>query len=409
MLKSSVANIGGDFVTQSTIASRYSVGIYDYNYNYYESGCTINLKGNFSQLAGAEDNFVCDAKVVLCGDDVQEVYFDNPSASYFSELVLTNDKNIKFTSTIHGWTVNEDTTIYQGIETVGEFTLTGENTLTVKGNLTQDIGGISVGSGTLNVEGNLLVKSGYLTMSNGTLNVDGDLRLQSVTEEPSGEIIYGPTDAYLRMLKSSVANIGGDFVTQSTIASRYSVGIYDYNYNYYESGCTINLKGNFSQLAGAEDNFACSAKVVLCGDAHQTVSFASCPYSKFSTLCLTKPLSNYTLDPNPCWDKLIEAEFEPEMPEMTAPVLQPNGSAGTITTQISCPESMNGKKATAIATFYDVNHRMLAVWMLNDCTLQNDGKLVLNGTLPQGYSSIKVFLIDEYWVPICSAASTKLD
>ena len=387
----SVLNVGGDFVTQS---------VNTYFGNKYESGCIINLKGDFTQLAGVSNNFACNGKVVLCGQSTQNIYFETPEYSYFTDLQVKNSyENIVFKSAIHGWRVSEDTTIYQGLETFGEFELLDENILTVNGNLISN-GGLSIGSGALNVTRSLLLKDGGISINDGTATVGGDFRIQSVTIDENGEEIYGETNAYMRMGSGSVLSIGGDFVTQSS-RSTYRYG----DYNYYVG--TINLKGDFTQLAGVSNNFVCKGKVVLCGTDKQTISFATYPSSKFTTLQLTRPLSSYVFDPDPCWDTLIEAETAAEM---TEPVLQTNGSAGTVAAKLTCPRALIGTSATAVAAFYDENGMMIAAWMGDELALQDGMDLEITGELTDGYSTVKLFLLDvPSCAPICKARQVTVD
>ena len=80
--------VGGDFITQSS----YGPNEADVNYNYFGNG-VMKLKGNFAQLSGNAANFaVHGTKVILCGDDDQNVSFSDYGKSGFKTLQLTQPK-----------------------------------------------------------------------------------------------------------------------------------------------------------------------------------------------------------------------------------------------------------------------------------------------------------------------------
>ena len=79
--------VGGDFYTQSTHSCSNSS-----TDNRFRAG-VLTLKGNFTQLKGAANNFEADGtKVVFAGGDLQEVYFETPSSSYISNPIYQNTK-----------------------------------------------------------------------------------------------------------------------------------------------------------------------------------------------------------------------------------------------------------------------------------------------------------------------------
>ncbi|MBE5808256.1 MAG: hypothetical protein E7317_07950 [Clostridiales bacterium] len=74
------------------------------------------------------------------------------------------------------------------------------------------------------------------------------------------------------------------------------------------------IGGNFRQVTGntgyyGSSNFSASGnhKVVLCGNAPQSVHFDSTS-SHFNTLELKQPISQYAFDPDGCWNTLIQLE-----------------------------------------------------------------------------------------------------
>ncbi len=86
----------------------------------------------------------------------------------------------------------------------------------------------------------------------------------------------------------------------------------------YQSTLTAGkmyIGGDFTQIGlyyspyYREKNFCAEEghTTILNGSGEQTISFESSS-SHFATLQLTKPISNYTFTPNPCWTTLISLE-----------------------------------------------------------------------------------------------------
>ena len=289
--------VGGDFYTQSTVDDRYY-------YNHFYDG-TMTLKGNFSQLKGNVNNFRAEGtKVIFAGTDTQEISFATPESSYFRYPVFEN-QNIRVTSGIGRWNLNEDLVIKDEgypLEIVGGMNLTNPNgnTLTVersviirpaegdgdinldngkleiKGDLTQKAGDngyyVNFNQGSLEVEGNLLQEAGQMNINEGKLEVAGDYRIQRYNEKKKS---YEDSEGSLVMNGEEVEVIvGGDFYTQSTVDDRYY-------YNHFYDG-TMTLKGNFSQLKGNVNNFrAEGTKVIFAGTDTQEISFATPESSYF--------------------------------------------------------------------------------------------------------------------------------
>ena len=100
-------NVDGDFVTQSTTAHN---AFTPTQYLYFG---TMRIKGNFTQMeaGGTKNNFMAypNFQVIFCGNNKQEIFFENPGESYFSYPVFENSPdNIVFKSKVRGWTLQQD-------------------------------------------------------------------------------------------------------------------------------------------------------------------------------------------------------------------------------------------------------------------------------------------------------------
>ena len=121
-------------------------------------------------------------------------------------------------------------------------------------------GTVDLNGHVLMVEGNLIQAGGTLYVHGGTLRVTGDYRLQT---ESGGA--YAASNGYLKMTDAAdCVIVDGRFVTQSNCS----------HVNYLTAG-VLEVKGDFTELAGGAYNFAASGthKVLLSGEGLQTVQF----------------------------------------------------------------------------------------------------------------------------------------
>ncbi len=170
--------------------------------------------------------------------------------------------------------------------------ITGGN-ITVNGNVKLQTYSINLQGNKMEVKGHLIQESGYMAVDGGTLEVGGDYRIQ--TQNPDGS--YGESSGVLVMTNSAdYVLVRGNFVTQST----------ESHYGNLTNG-TMELKGDFSQMNGADRNFDASGnhKVILSGKEGQSAVFAT-EGSRFNILEIANLRSTYLFVPEPCWNKLIE-------------------------------------------------------------------------------------------------------
>ena len=268
--------VGGDFYTQSTKQDYLSTSSEN---NYFSAG-TMTLKGNFTQLKGNATNF-CGrgTKVIFAGEGTQEISFETPESSYFQYPVFKN-RDVKFKSKMHGWTLDEDTILFNTPDKLCMIT-------------TMDCNGYS-----LTIHGDLIQEVGVMRLNGGRLIVDGDYRIQKYNEKTES---YEESDGALRIEgENEEVIVGGDFYTQSTKQDYLSTSSEN---NYFSAG-TMTLKGNFTQLKGNATNFCGrGTKVIFAGEGTQEISFETpessyfkYPVFKNTNIAVKSAISNWNLN-----------------------------------------------------------------------------------------------------------------
>ena len=234
--------VGGDFYTQSSEGSFSSSGC-----NYFSAG-KLTLKGNFTQLKGFAGNFQAyGIKVVFAGSGAQEISFETPESSYFVYPIFKNS-NVVFKSRMHGWTLSEDTKLFEEMDKI------------------RIVSSMNMNGHVLTINGDLIQEAGVMELSGGTLEVEGDYRIQKYDEKSKS---YETSTGALRIAgEKEEVTVGGDFYTQSSEGSFSSSGC-----NYFRAG-KLTLKGNFTQLKGYAGNFqAGGTRVIFAGTTLQEVYF----------------------------------------------------------------------------------------------------------------------------------------
>ena len=329
--------VQGDFVTQSTRG---------HNGGDLTNG-TLELKGNFSQLNGYTGNFYTSQnhKMIFSGAGKQKIYFESDGqyaydsqfvnvdfkcGSIYLETPVYLGKEHKMNSDLevypekgvslsnNAWNLNGHTLTIHGKDGIYENnegninsasgklvidkdlvlksgSITGGNT-EVKGNTRLQGANVSLDleENKMNIADSLIQENGSVNVNGGTLEIGGDYRIQTFNPVDGS---YGESNGVLQMTNSKdYVLVQGDFVTQSTNA----------HYQKLTNG-TLELKGNFTQLNGSENNFDASQnhKVILSGNEGQTAIFESL-YSQFNILEIANLRSTYSFMPDPCWNKLIE-------------------------------------------------------------------------------------------------------
>ena len=293
--------VHGDFLTKSV-----------YSHSSYLTAGTMYVAGDFIQKGDSSDNFNAtnQHKVVLNGTNSQRIDIEK-ATSGFATLDIENSSEI----TVSGYfRANSLKTGLEKINLVSDnMNLTKVvllNDVDVKG----DVHKTSTGSNTelnlqgnkLHIEGNLYQESGDILINKGNLDVDGSYYIAKVSENEVGEEQYGGADAYLKMMRAEdKVIVHGDFLTKSV-----------YIHSSYLTAGTMYVAGDFIQKGdSSRTNFDATNqhKVVLNGIEPQTVTFENYSSSHFNILQLTRARSQYTFNPEPCWNEIQEnVKVDPE-------------------------------------------------------------------------------------------------
>lgn len=269
--------------------------------------------GNFIQKTSGDrdtQNFAASDqhKVILNGNRPQKIEIEKADSG-FATLDIENSNPI----TVKGYLYADS------IETkLNRVNLESEGMHLIRTTLSDDVyvkgdtyidhsyaDGVKLNGHKLTVEGNLYQSSGQMLISKGILEVKGNYYLASVTENEVGEKKYSNAQTYLKMMCiEDIVIIHGDFLTMS-----------NRGHDSYLTDGTMYVGGNFIQKAGTSANFHATGqhKVVLNGTKRQTVTFESYNSSRLNILQLTQERSQYTFNPEPCWNEIQEnVKVDPE-------------------------------------------------------------------------------------------------
>ena len=309
--------VGGDFYTQSGYSSSFNRlidGVLEIKGNFFQKEWGGVIQNNSDYNFDAEGNHT----VILSGNQLQEISFDNPQSSGFNKLSLKNP-SICITNGIRNWTLDTDVTI-DTLTSYGTIDINGHKLL-VTGDYIQKQGSLQLNGGQLSIQGSFFVENNNVDINGGVLIVQqdtvqekgnmvigggkfynyGNYRIQSKKfDTAKDEYVYKESEGALVMNNDSdYVLVGKDFYTQSYWGT---------NGNLLIAG-VLEVKGNFTQLHNEYNsqsayNFKAtnSHKTILSGDQIQTVEFDDFENSCINNLELTKPKSTgYVFSPDPCW------------------------------------------------------------------------------------------------------------
>lgn len=285
--------IYGDFIIESNVSSGSNM-----------SAGTLEIKGNFTQLSGSNNNFAPTGTfmVVLSGSCAQTITFAS-SSSYFNILdasdsygvslqsyvaigklqgnkliLINNGHNISLTKTLESnFTISGSISIWGGT-----INLNGYN-LTINGNLILNGGTIDVNGGIMAITGDLVQPGGTMNIDNGQVIIMGNYRIQAQTV--TSTISDNVSSGILKMVNTSdYVLVYGNFITQSEIETGSNL-----------SAGTLEIKGDFTELPYYDIflegqnlfyNFAPTGTFVvkLSGSNQQSIYFYSPNCSYFNIL-----------------------------------------------------------------------------------------------------------------------------
>ena len=294
--------VGGNFITWATSSQRNELG------NRRLTAGVLEVKGDFTQKSSPDDNFLaCEThKVILSGDTVQTISFENSGSSFFNDLEIRHAEGmgIKISGqlNVRGKLITNGCILPEITMGSANWTLAADEV--INGDLYITGATLNLAGHRLEVRGNLIQPGGVLKINGGQLIVAGDYRIQTENKQSDGSIIYRPsTGCFYMDYDSDYIYVGGNFITWATSSQRNELG------NRRLTAGVLEVKGDFTQKSSPDDNFlACEThKVILSGNTLQKVSFETPGYSKFNILIITKPLdSGYSFNSYSVWNVLIE-------------------------------------------------------------------------------------------------------
>ena len=273
--------VKGDFITDST------------QYNQYLTAGVLEVKGDFTQQSSYPNNssnylrnfFASGShKVLLSGNQTQQVSFEDPGSNYshFNILELSNSSSegVQFTTPVSVLDLRtKESVLSVKSGAIQDLTLKESSVISSTVKLT---GNLNLNGQTLTIKGDLIHTAGQLYVGKGKLIVEGDYRIQTPNDEG---YTYSSGYLYMNQADDQVV-VKGDFITDST------------QYNQYLTAGVLEVKGDFTQQSSYPNNssnylrnfFASgSHKVLLSGNQSQQVSFEDpgSNYSHFNILEIT--------------------------------------------------------------------------------------------------------------------------
>ncbi|MFX0549328.1 hypothetical protein ACOAKC_08320 [Hathewaya histolytica] len=249
--------------------------------NKFKAG-TLEVKGDFVKEGGNKWSFYANGmhKVVLSGDKIQKVIFNNCDKSQFNILDVSNAKEVdfetsikvRFLKNIRGSKVtikDSNINLDQNENIIGEFIFNNCTinmngyTLNINSKELQLINTIiRINNKELKISGNLKQDGGSIYLDRGKLIVEGNYELKG------SSLLY-------MLEEEDYVLVKGNFRTESTGDQE----------NKFKAG-TLEVKGDFIKEEGNTWNFHANGthKVVLSGDETQKVIFNNCDKSQFNIL-----------------------------------------------------------------------------------------------------------------------------
>ena len=308
--KNDKVNIKGDFIWHG-------------DDDYFNDG-VLTIGGDFIDRSSDSCYFSAreNNKVVLNGNKNQNVICCGDYNTHFNQLEVVNPESRKIVwSNI--MSVNKllsDINIVPENILLGELDINGK-TVTIEGNATIN-SNVDINGGTLNINGDCRQIGGTVSVNNGTLNIDGDFKIEAEEINNVGETEYYHVYANFSMInKNDKVNIKGDFIW--------------HGYHNNLSNGILTIGGDF--IDRTSDGYCFYAnenhKVVLNGSNHQNITFEN--GGTFNILELTKDKSNYTFNPEPCWNKLIT------VPAVTTTTTSVTTTVSTTVTKVTTTSQKN--------------------------------------------------------------------
>ena len=234
-----------------------------------------------------------DGSFIFTGKDDQKITIEqtgtNSDAYYLGDISMTDpDKHsIIWNGKINFKTADSDLSIKSDNADMANYHLNGHD-LSITGDIKSHGLGYLDG-GNMTVNGDFIHSSGKLELGGGTLDVNGNYRIENTSEDEKGEIVYNTCQANLYMHEENDrVNISGDLMIHNNSTTALKNGV-------------LSITGNIF----ADSKFSTSPdhKTLMTNSKPQKITFTD--GGSLGTLELTQSISNYTFEPDYCWDTLI--------------------------------------------------------------------------------------------------------
>ena len=260
----------------------------------------LSVGGDIWSDSGFRTSDSNDAKVILNGSKGQTVYLHG---GRINELEIQNSakRTVIWSGFLSFNKLIGDTQLKANGLYLDDSDMNRSN-LVINGDVSLTGGTVNLNGGSLTINGNLLQSNGTITCNNGTLNVNGNYTIENTTTNNVGETVYNSCDANLRMENQyDKVNISGNFTTHSLCCN------YTWNYGFvYLTSGVLSVGGDIWSDSGFRTSDSNGHRTILSGNKKQKITLNDS--DKFNILVVTKPISNYTFNPDNCWNTLIMAE-----------------------------------------------------------------------------------------------------
>ena len=256
----------------------------DYD-NVYNQG-TVIVNGNVTRSEEYEGE-VTFGTLILAGTSTQVV--DVNAGMVFSKILFYGS-DMQINNYLNGTLGDHPTNVKfkdNNLKTSGLNLNTFD--VTIPGNVIAE-GDVKADGGSFVVKGDYVQQAGALECGAGLNYIGGSLKIQAI--DADGKYVTG--EGLLKVYKDATLYVGGDLIIDTTMLFL-APDLYG----------TIKLDGDLTEKSASDFN---PTYVILSGSEHQSITLNEDSDSYIGTLELTQGKENYTFNPDPCWNNLIQLE-----------------------------------------------------------------------------------------------------
>ncbi|MBE5926523.1 MAG: hypothetical protein E7270_06130, partial [Lachnospiraceae bacterium] len=240
-------------------------------YNYTINAGTIEIKGDFNLNTSSTNVFCCSGthKAIFSGNKKQTINFNNNNTVYFNTVEINNksEEGIYCNGAINAYDLNTNGCNVDFCVENGRCGWTLSENEVINGDLVLIADTLDLNGYELTVTGDIIQVGGKIKVNKGQLNVNGNYYIEN-KKNTDGTDTFTKSSGLLQMVNAEdYVLVTGNFQMGSMLSSS----------GYLNNG-TLEVKGNVTQKTyGNQSNFLTTGgfKLLLSGDAEQTVSFAN--------------------------------------------------------------------------------------------------------------------------------------